>query len=169
MCCAEPVRAVVVIRCRNARFRPPRNRGGGNHELPLVRPGRIHRCSAHRRCVFTSATGQTPELVAKIFTAERRRSTAHNRFAHLRLQFVSVCHGGVLVFDQLVRFMAFTQCQKTFETWPAMAAMNLRETTHCGRRQGSRRFDVGSPGSYSQSRDGSPKTAPIARSGQISR
>ena len=38
-----------------------------------------------------------------------------------------------------------------------------------GRRQGSRRFDVGSPGSYSQSRDGSPKTAPIARSGQISR
>jgi len=26
-----------------------------------------------------------------------------------------------LVFDQLVRFMAFTQYQKTFETWPAMA------------------------------------------------
>src|SRR5204863_7593014 len=108
-------------------------------------------------------------LVAEIFTAERRRSAADNRFAHLRLQFVSVCRGGVLVFDQLARFMAFTQYQKTFETWPAMATMNLRETTHRGRRQGSRRFDVGSPGSYSHRREGSPKTAPSARSGQISR
>ena len=161
--------AVVVMRGQEREIQTASQSRCGNHEFPLVRPGRIHRRSADRSCVFTSAIGETPELVAEIFTAERRRSTADNRFAHLRFQFVSVYHGGVLVFDQLVRFMAFTQYQKTFETWPAMATMNLRETTRRGRRQGSRLFDVGLPGSYSQSRDGSPKTAPIARSGQISR
>ena len=106
--------AVVVMRCRNARFRPPRAGGGDNYEPPLIRLGGIHRRSADRSCLFTSATGQTPELVAEIFTAERSRSTADNRFAHLRLQFVSVYHGGVLVFDQLVRFMAFTQFPEKF-------------------------------------------------------
>ena len=56
------------------------------------------------------------ELVAEIFTAERGRRTAYNRFAHLRLRFVSVYRGGVLVFDQLARFMAIAHCRKTFET-----------------------------------------------------
>ena len=120
----EPVMAVVVMRSRNARFRSPRDGGGDNYELPLVRPGRIHRCSADRSCLFTSATGQTPELVAEIFTAERRRSTADNRFAHFRLQFVSVYRGSVLVFDQLARFMAIARFQKTFETSSPLTGMN---------------------------------------------
>ena len=45
------------------------------------------------------------------------RSTADNRFAHLRLQFVSVYRGGVLVFDQLARFMAIAHFPERFETW----------------------------------------------------
>ena len=115
--------------CRNARFRPPRNRDGDNHELPLVRLGRIRRCCVDHSCVSAPTTGETPKLVAKVFTTKRGRRTADNGVAHLRLQFVSVCRGGVLVFDQLARFRAFTQYQKTFETWPAIATMNLRETT----------------------------------------
>jgi hypothetical protein len=106
--------AVVVMRCRNARFRPPRSGGGDNCEPPLIRLGRIHRRSADRSCLFTSATGQTPELVAEIFTAERRRRTADNRFAHLRLQFVSVYRGGVLVFDQLAGPMAIAHFPEKF-------------------------------------------------------
>jgi hypothetical protein len=47
-------------------------------------------------------------------TAERRRSTADNRFAHLRLQFVSVYRGVVLVFDQLARFMAIAHFPEKF-------------------------------------------------------
>ena len=160
---------LVVMRCRNARFRPPRDGGGGNYELPLVRPGRIYRRCVDHSCVSAPATRETPKLVAEVFTIERSRSTADNRFAHLRLQFVSVHRGGVLVFDQLGRAMEITQCQKTFEAWLAMGTINPRGTMHVGRRQGNRRFDVELPGSYSHRREGSPKTAPIARSGQISR
>src|SRR5262245_16136328 len=118
-CDAEPITAVVVMSCRNARFRPPRNRRGDNHELPFVRPGRVHRRCVDHSCVSAPATGETPKLVPKIFTAERSRSTADNDFAHFRLQFVSVHRGGVLVFDQLGRAMEITQCQKTFESWLA--------------------------------------------------
>ena len=112
---------------RNARFRPPRNRRGDNHEFPFVRPGRVHRrCVDHTR-VSAPATGETPKLVPKVFTAERSRSTADNHFAHFRLQFVSVHRGGVLVFDQFGRTMEITQCQKGFEICLAMATRNLRE------------------------------------------
>ena len=89
--------------CRNARFRPPRNRDGDNHELPLVRRGGIHRRSVDHSCVLAPTTGETPKLVAEVFTIKRGRCAADNGFAHLRLQFVGVYHGSVLVFDQLVR------------------------------------------------------------------
>jgi hypothetical protein len=42
------------------------------------------------------------------------RSIADNRFANLRLQFVSVYRGGVLVFDQLARFMAIAHFPEKF-------------------------------------------------------
>lgn len=106
--------AVVVMRCRNARFRPPRDGGGDNYELPLVRPGRIYRRCVDHSCVSAPATRETPKLVAEVFTIERSRSTADNRFAHLRLQFVSVHRGGVLVFDQLARFMAIARFPEKF-------------------------------------------------------
>jgi hypothetical protein len=111
---AEPVMAVVVMEWRNARFRPSRDGGGDNYELPLVRPCRIHWCSADRSRVFTSATGETPERVAEIFATERSRSTVDNRLAHLRLQFVSVYRGSVLVFDQRARFMAIAHFPEKF-------------------------------------------------------
>jgi len=113
--------------CSNARFRPPRNRRGDNHELLLVRPCRIHRRCVDHSCVFAPPTGETPKLVAKVFTAERSGSAADNGVAHLRLQFVSVYRGSVLVFDQLGRAMEITWCQKGFEIWLAMATRNLRE------------------------------------------
>src|SRR6516164_4930374 len=103
--------------CRNARFRSPRNPGGDNHELPLVRPGRIHRRSVDHSCVSALATGETSKLVTEVFTAERSRSIADNGIADLRLQFVSIYRGGVLVFDKLGRAMESTQFQKTIETW----------------------------------------------------
>jgi hypothetical protein len=140
-----------------------------NHELPLVRFGRIYRRCADHNCVSAAATRQTSKLLAEIFTAERSRSTADNRFAHLRLQFVSLSRRGVLVFDQLDGAMEIIQWRKAFETWRAMATIIAAKKQCSGRSQGRRWFEVGSPGSYSQSRDGSPKTAPIARPGQISR
>ena len=108
---------VVVMSGRNARFRSPRNRDGDNHELPPVRFGRIYRRCVDHSCVSTPAIGETSKLVAQVFTAERSRSIADNGIAHLRLQFVSVYRGGVLVFDQLGRAVESTQFQKTFETW----------------------------------------------------
>ena len=167
---AEPITAVVVMSLRNARFTPPRNRGVDNHELPFVRFGRIHRRSVDHSCVSALATGETSKLVTEVFTAERSRSIADNGIADLRLQFVSIYRGGVLVFDKLGRAMESTQLQKTIEIWLAMATINSRERTLLATRQGSRRFEVGPPGgSYSHRREGSPKTAPIARSGQTSR
>src|SRR5262245_2092743 len=106
---------------RNARFRPPRNRDGDTHELPLVRPGRIHRCCVDHSCVSAPTTGETPKLVAKVFTIKRGRCTADNGFAHLRLQFVGIYRGGVLVFDQPGRTMEITQCQKILKSWPAIS------------------------------------------------
>ena len=103
--------------CRNARFRSPRNPDSDNHELPLVRPGRIHRRSVDRSCVSALAIGETSKLVAEVFTAERSRSIADNGFSLLRLQFVSVYRGGVLVFDQPTRAVESTQFQKTIKTW----------------------------------------------------
>ena len=100
---------------------------GDNHELPFVRPGRVHRRCVDHSCVSAPATGETSKLVAEIFTAERSRSTADNRFAHFRLQFVSVYRGGVLVFDQLDGAMEITQWQKAFETWRAMATIIAAE------------------------------------------
>ena len=91
--------------CRNARFTPPRNRSGDHHELPLIRFGRIHRRCVDNSCVPAPTTGETPKFVAPLFTNERSRSTVDNRFAYLRLQFVSVHRGGVLVFDQPGRSM----------------------------------------------------------------
>ena len=85
---------------RNARFRPPRNHGGDNHGLPLVRPGRIYRRCIDHRCVSAPATGETAELVTEVFNIERGRRTADNGFAHLRLQFISIYRGGVLVLNQ---------------------------------------------------------------------
>ena len=123
---------LVVMRCRNATFRPPRDGGGDNYELPLVRPRRIYRRCVDHSCVSAPATRETPKLVAEVFTIERSRSTADNRFAHLRLQFVSVHRGGVLVFDQLGRAMEITQCQKTFEAWLAMGTINPRERCMSG-------------------------------------
>ena len=136
---------VVVMSFKNARFKPPRNRDGDNHELPLVRHCRVHRRCVDHSCVSAPATGETPKFIPKVFTAERSRSTADNHFAHFRLQFVSVHRGGVLVFDQFGRAIEITQCQKEFEIWLAMATRN--EGMRVGGRQGSRRFDVGSPGS----------------------
>jgi len=102
--------------CRNARFRPPSNRDGDNHELPFVRPCRIHRRCVDHSCVSAPATGETPKLVAEVLTIKRGRRTADNGFAHLRLQFISVHRGSVLVFDQLGRAMEITWRQKRFET-----------------------------------------------------
>jgi len=116
---AEPITAAVAMSRRNARFRPPPNRSGDNHELPLVRPGRVHRRSVDHSCVFAPATGETPKLVPEVFIAERSRSAAYNHFAHFRLQFVSIHRGGVLVSNQFSRAMEITQCQKTLETWLA--------------------------------------------------
>ena len=86
--------------CRNARFRPPRNRDGDNHELPLVRSCRIHRRRVDNSCVLAATTGETPKLVAEIFTVKCSRRTADNGFPYLRLQFVGVYRRGILVFDQ---------------------------------------------------------------------
>jgi len=88
---------------RNARFRPLRHGGGDNHELPFVRPCRIHRRRVDNSCVPAPTTGETPKLVAEVFIVQRGRRTADNGFAHLRLQFVGVYRRGFLVFDQLVR------------------------------------------------------------------
>ena len=93
---------------RNARFRPPRNHGGDNHGLPLVRPGRIHRSCVDHSCVSAAATGETTEHVAELFTIKRGRRIADNGFARLRLQLVRVCRRGVLVFNQPVRGMEIT-------------------------------------------------------------
>ena len=76
---------------------------GDNHELSIIRPGRIHRRRVDRRCVSAAATGETTEHVGELFTIECGRRTADNGFAHLRLQFVGVYRRGFLVFDQLVR------------------------------------------------------------------
>jgi hypothetical protein len=103
------------------------SRRGDNHELPFVRPGRVHRCRVDHSCVSAPATGETPKLVSEVFTAERGRGTADNRFAHFRLQFVSLYRRGVLVLDQLGRAVESTQSQKAFETWRPMATMNRRE------------------------------------------
>ena len=100
---------------------------GDNHELPFVRPGRVHRRCVDHSCVSAPATGETPKLVSEVFTAERSWGAADNRFAHFRLQFVSVHRGSVLVFDQLGRAVESTQSQKAFETWRPMATMNRRE------------------------------------------
>jgi|SRR6516164_4593133 len=124
---AEPITAVVVMSLRNARFTPPRNRGVDNHELPFVRFGRIHRRSVDHNGISAPATGETPKLVAEIFTAECSRSTADNGFAFLRVQFVSVYRRGLLVSDQLGRAMESTQSQKAFATWRPMVTMNRRE------------------------------------------
>ena len=94
-----------------------------NHELPFVRPGRVHRRRADHSCVFAPATGETPKLIPEVFTAERSRSAAYNYFAHFRLQFVSLYRRGVLVFDQLDGAMEITQWRKAFETWRAMATI----------------------------------------------
>ena len=98
----------VVMSCRNARFRPPLNRSGDNHELPLVRPCRIHRRPVDNNCVPALTTGETPELLAEVFTIKRGRCTADNGFTHLCLQFVGVYRRGVLVFDQPVRALEIT-------------------------------------------------------------
>ena len=90
---------------------------GDNHELPFVRPGRVHRRRVDHSCVSAPATGETPKLVSEVFTAERGRGTADNRFAHFRLQFVSLYRRGVLVLDQLDGVMEITQWRKAFETW----------------------------------------------------
>src|SRR5215475_8546451 len=108
----------------NARFRSPCNRVGDNHELPLVRSGRIHRRRVDNSCVPAPATGETPKLVAGIFPSKRGWRTADNGFANLRLQFVSFYRRGVLVFDQLGRTMEITQWQKGFENSLAMATRN---------------------------------------------
>src|SRR5262245_34343225 len=105
----------------NARFRPPRNCVGDNYECPLVRSCRIHRRRIDNSCVPALATGETPKLVAEVFTDKCSRFIADNGFAHLRLQFVSVYRRGVLVFDQLGRAVEITWCQKEFETWLATA------------------------------------------------
>lgn len=102
---------------RNARFRPPRNRGGDNHELSLVRFSRIRRRSVDHNRISASATGETAKLVPEVFAAERNWSTADNGFADFRLQFVSVYRGGVLVFDQLGRTMEITQWRQAIKTW----------------------------------------------------
>ena len=124
---AEPITTVVVMSCRNARFRPPGNRRGDNHELPLVRSCRVHRRCVDHSCVSAPAIGETPKFVPKVFIAKRSGSTVDNHFAYFRLQFVSVHRGGVLVFDQFGRAMEITQCQKGFEIWLAMATRNVRE------------------------------------------
>jgi len=123
----EPITAAVVMSRRDARFRPPPNRSGDNHELPLVRPGRVHRRSVDHSCVSAPATRETPKLVPEVFTAECSRSTADNGFAFLRVQFVSVYRRGLLVSDQLGRAMESTQSQKAFATWRPMVTMNRRE------------------------------------------
>ena len=105
--------------CRNARFRSPRNPGGDNHELPLVRSCRIHRRRFDNTCVPAPTTGETPKLVAEVFTVKCGRRIADNGFAHLRLQFVGVYRRGILVFDQFGRALEITWCQKGFETWLA--------------------------------------------------
>src|SRR5262245_56991915 len=87
------------------------SRRGDNHELPFVRPGRVHRRCVDHSCVSAPATGETSKLVPEVFTAERSRSAAYHDFALFRLQFGSVYRGGVLVFDQLGRAMEITQCQ----------------------------------------------------------
>ena len=58
---------------------------GDNHELSIIRPGRIHRRRIDRRCVSAAATGETTEHVAEVFTIERGRGTPDNGVAHLRL------------------------------------------------------------------------------------
>src|SRR6476620_11485696 len=52
---------------------------GDNHELPFVRPGRVHRCRVDHSCVSAPATGETAKLVAEIFTSKRSGSAADNR------------------------------------------------------------------------------------------
>ena len=117
-----------------------------NHELPFVRPGRVHRRRVDHSCVSAPATGETPKLVAEVFTAERSWSTADNDFAHLRFQFVSLYRRGVLVFDQLDGVMEITHWRKAFETRSAIATIIAAKKKYTGRSQGSRRFDVGLPG-----------------------
>src|SRR4030095_1538261 len=103
------------------------------HGLPLVRSCRIHRRRVDNSCVPALTTGETPELLAEVFTIKRGRCTADNGFTHLCLQFVGVYRRGVLVLNQLVRPLEITWCQKGFETWLATATRNLGERCASGR------------------------------------